>query len=186
MNFNDHSRLKGQHAFLSPSNSYWLRYDEEKLISSYRNAQAKTWGTRLHSFAAEAIELGIKLPRTKQTLNQYVNDAIGFMMTPEQVLWYSDVCFGTADAIAFDEKKKLLRIHDLKTGVTPASMDQLLVYEALFCLEYGMNPSKFDAELRIYQNDEIDILSPGPDDVMPVIDKIIDSDRILQKLREEI
>lgn len=51
-------------------------------------------------------------------------------MTPEQILYYSDRWFGTADSIAFD--KNMLRIHDLKTGRRPAKMEQLMVYAALF------------------------------------------------------
>ena len=108
------------------------------------------------------------------------------MMAPEQVLYYSDMCFGTADAIAFDEKKKILRIHDLKTGANPASMDQLMIYTALFCLEYGKNPAKFDTELRIYQNDGIDILTPSPEEIAPIIDKVMEADQILQRIKEEV
>jgi len=59
-------------------------------------------------------------------------------MTPEQVLYYSGNCFGTADSIAF--KNNLLRIHDLKTGAVPAHMEQLFIYDALFCLEYRIHP----------------------------------------------
>lgn len=77
--------------------------------------------------------IGQKLPRLNKTLNAYVNDAIGYKMIPEQILFYSDNCFGTADAIVF--RNGLLRIHDLKTGVIPAHMEQLEVYAALFCLE---------------------------------------------------
>jgi hypothetical protein len=134
MNFNDHSKLKGFHAFLSASSYHWLNYTEEKLITAYTNALAKERGTELHDFAAKAIELRQKLQASKKTLNMYVNDAIGFRMIPEQVLYYSDNCFGTADAISF--RKNFLRIHDLKTGATPAKMEQLMIYAALFCLEY--------------------------------------------------
>jgi hypothetical protein len=31
----------------------------------------------------------------------YVNDAIGYQMTPEQPIYYSENCVGTADAISF-------------------------------------------------------------------------------------
>ena len=47
-------------------------------------------------------------------------------MTPEQILYYSDNCFGTADAILF--RNNFLRIHDLKTGKIPAHMEQLEIY----------------------------------------------------------
>ena len=83
----------------------------------------------------------------------YVNDAIGFKLRPEQILYYSPNCFGTADAI--DLRGDLLRIHDLKTGKVPAHIEQLMIYAALFCLEYGIKPSDIDTELRIYQGDDI-------------------------------
>ena len=118
MKFNDHSKLNGFHAFLGASKYHWLNYDEDKLRIIYANTQASAMGTRLHAFAAEAIDLGRKQPKNKETLNMYINDAIGFKMTPEVVLFYSENCFGTADAISFRNDK--LRIHDLKTGTIPA------------------------------------------------------------------
>ena len=75
--------------------------------------------------------------------------SIGFKLTPEQVLYYSSNCFGTADAISF--KDKFLRIHDLKTGVIPAHVEQLEIYAALFCLEYKVKPQDIGMELRLYQ-----------------------------------
>ena len=103
MNFNRHSNLEGQHAFLGASKFHWLNYSEEKLIESYSNALAKQRGTELHEFAAQCIRLGQKLPKSKKTLNMYVNDAIGYRMSPEVVLFYSEYCFGTADAISFKD-----------------------------------------------------------------------------------
>lgn len=189
MKFNDHKNLEGFHAFLGASKYHWLRYDDEKLGAVYRNYLATLKGTELHDFAAQCIRLGIKLPKSKKTLNMYVNDAIGYKMTPEQPLFYSENCFGTADAITFrqDHKtgKDILRIHDLKTGVTPAHMEQLLIYAALFCLEYRVKPSEIDIELRIYQSDEIAFMNPTAEDIVPVIDKIITSDKIISRIREE-
>ena len=112
MQWNDHSRLTGQHAFLGASKYHWLNYDAQRLADAYLSFQAKEKGTRLHAFAAECITLRQKLPKSKKTLNAYVNDAIGFRMIPEMVLYYSENCFGTADAISFNDD--LLRIHDLK------------------------------------------------------------------------
>ena len=112
----------------------------------------------------------------------YVNDAIGFKMRPEQILYYSDNCFGTADAIIF--KKNFLRIHDLKTGVTPASLHQLEIYTALFCLEYEIKPGDIEIELRIYQNDDILVGNPTKEDIMPIMNKIIIFDRIIEKIKE--
>lgn len=182
MKFNQHYNLEGCHAFLGASKYHWINYDEEKLDDSYKKFLAIQRGTELHEFARQAIELGIKLQKSKKTLNMYVNDAIGYKMTPEQVLFYSENCFGTADAISF--KHNLLRIHDLKTGVVPAHMEQLEVYAALFCLEYGMNPAKIDMELRIYQNDEIVIFEPTVEDIAPIIDKIITFDKRIDALKE--
>ena len=153
MNFMKHFELEGKHAFLGASNYHWINYDSDKIINTYMRRQATLKGTALHELAAKLIELGQKLPKSKKTLNMYVNDAIGFKMKPEQVLYYSNNCFGTADAISF--RNNILRIHDLKTGFTPAHMEQLLIYAALFCLEYKVKPSEIQFELRIYQNDEM-------------------------------
>ena len=111
----------------------------------------------------------------------YVNDAIGFKMTPEQPLFYSENCFGTADAISF--RKNHLQIHDLKTGVIPAHMEQLLIYTALFCLEYQMKASDITIELRIYQANDILVCVPTAEDVVQVIDKIVTFDKVINKIK---
>lgn len=184
LRFNDHGRLVGEHAFLSASKYSWLRYTDERLEDAWRTHRAAAMGTRLHALAAEHISLGIRMPRTGATLCQYINDAIGYRMTPEQVLFYSPNCFGTVDAICFDERKHLLRIHDLKTGTSKASMDQLMVYAALFCLEYDYSPIDIDFELRIYQNDEVTVFNPTGEEVVQVISKIQHADRIIESLKE--
>lgn len=181
MNFNAHSQLEGKHAFLSASKYHWINYDEEKLDNAYLRNQACAMGTRLHEFAEEAIRLGIKLPRNKKTLNMYVNDAIGFKLRTEQVLYYSENAFGTADAISF--KQNLLRIHDLKSGVTPANVKQLEVYAALFCLEYNQHPNDIQIELRIYQNDEVLIHQPLPENIMYIMEKIITFDKRIETMK---
>lgn len=183
MNFNEHGQLKGCHAFLSASKYHWVNYDDEKLAATYSNFLAVQKGTKLHDFAAQCIELGQKLPKSKKTLNMYVNDAIGFRMTPEQVLYYSDNCFGTADAISF--RDGLLRIHDLKTGATPAHMEQLMIYAALFCLEYRMKPAEIGMELRLYQSDEILIHEPEVDEIVPIMDKIVSFDKLIQRIKDQ-
>lgn len=184
MHFNPHFDLKNKHAFLSASKYHWIRYDESKLVDAYRNSLAVERGTKLHELACQCIRLGVRLPRSRKTLNLYVNDAIGYGMTPEQPLYYSKNCFGTADAISFNGDT--LRIHDLKTGTTPASMDQLLIYAALFSLEYGEPPTVFRTELRIYQNDDVEICEPTADDITLVKNKIVQFDkRILQIQTEE-
>lgn len=183
MSLNRYSSLKGQHAFLSPSNYHWLRYTPDKLVEIWRNNQAAKRGTEIHDIAAKCIEHGIKLPRTGQTLNMYVNDAIGYRMEPEVTLFYSQVCFGTVDAIGFN--RKLLRIHDLKTGITPASMDQLMIYAGLYCLQEHINPFDISFELRIYQNNDVVKAEPSPDEVKDVMDIIVEYSRILEDIIEK-
>lgn len=183
MNFNKHSNLEGQHAFLGASKYHWINYSEDKVAESYSRFLATQKGTQLHEFAAQCIRLGQKLPKSKKTLNAYVNDAIGFKMTPEQILFYSDNCFGTADAIAF--RGDLLRIHDLKTGAIPAHMEQLEVYAALFCLEYKVKPADIRMELRLYQSDDILVANPTVEDIAPIMDKIITFDKIINKIKEQ-
>lgn len=182
MNFNNHSKFEGQHAFLGASKYHWINYDNEKLAQSYANFLAAQKGTILHEFAAQCIKLGQKLPSSKKTLNQYVNDAIGFKMVPEQILFYSENCFGTADSISF--RNNLLRIHDLKTGIIPAHMEQLEIYAALFCLEYNIRPANIDMELRIYQNDEVLYHNPTVEDIVPIMDKIVTFDKVIDKIKE--
>ena len=130
MIFNNHSNLEGQHAFLGASKYHWINYDETKVADAYSKFLATQRGTVLHDFACQCITLGQKLPKSQKTLNMYVNDAISFRMVPEQILFYSENCFGTADTIVF--RNGTLRIHDLKTGVVPAHMEQLEIYAALF------------------------------------------------------
>ncbi len=182
MDFNNHSRLVGLHAFLSPSNYHWINYDPDKLDQTFINKMAAKRGTELHKLAADLIRLGVKLPDNGQTLNQYVNDAIGYRMTPEQTLFYSENCFGTADAIGY--RKGLLRIHDLKTGTIEASVHQLEVYFAIFCLEYHFRPSEIQCELRLYQNDKVDIFDPDPVDIVLIMDKVVTFDKRIKELRE--
>lgn len=177
MIFKEHLNLSGQHAFLSGSKYHWINYDDDRLIEAYSNYKAVSKGVILHDFAKRCIELKQKLPRSKQTLNSYVNDAIGFGMKPEQVLYYSDYCFGTADAISFDDKT--LRIHDLKTGKVPAHMEQLEVYAAIFCLEYKIDPKDIAIILRIYQSDDINEFIPMYEDIRAIMNRIIAFNKLL-------
>lgn len=185
MNFNKHSNLEGQHAFLSASKYHWIRYDEEKLQNVYKSFLSIQRGTILHEFAAQCIRLGQKLPRSKKTINMYVNDSIGFKMVPEQILYYSDNCFGTADAISF--RDDFLRINDFKSGMVPSHMEQLEIYAALFCLEYRKDPSKIGIELRIYQNDDVLIENPEFETIKDIMETIISFDKVMDsiKLQEE-
>lgn len=211
MNFINHSDLEGTHAFLSPSQNAWTNYTDEKLEQRYLTAQAVERGTRLHEFAAEAIRLN-RRQSGRDTLSMYVNDAIGYKMTPEQPLFYSFNCYGTTDTIAY--KKNILRIHDLKTGEIEAHMKQLYIYAALFCLEYGqkanelrrkgygdndiaqilgvkVNEIHFEPEkmddicLRIYQFNDIKEEHPDPQEIRNLMNIIVHQDRIVSNLKAE-
>lgn len=178
MDWNRHSALDGSHAFLSASKYHWINYDENKLIDSYNNYQAVQRGTELHDFASRCIALGQKLPKSQKTLNMFVNDAIGYRMQTEQILYYSENCYGTADAISF--RNDMLRVHDLKTGRVPAHMEQLMIYAALFCLEYKVKPKDISMELRLYQNDEVIFHNPDEMDIEPIMEKIVRFDKVIR------
>ncbi len=207
MNFNDHSKYKDQHAFLSPSKYSWLNYDVDQLYSRYKAQYAAPIGTSLHAIASNHIKLGFKLTKRDErhivyellksgfprdvvdvkdeypNLMNFVNDAIGFGMTSEQTLLYSDNCFGTADALSFE--RNLLRVHDYKSGSIPAHMDQLDIYSALFCLEYKKNPNEIQIEERIYQFGEIVVSNPPAELILSIMEKIIAYDRMIEKFKNE-
>lgn len=208
MNFNNHLELKGKHAFLSPSKYTWINYDLDKLIFSYKRERNTEVGTALHDAASVLINNKIKLNKKDthllqfvlkerglpiyidinmalENLSAFVNDAIGYRMLSEQPLKYSDVAFGTVDAISFNEKEQMLRIHDLKTGTTPAHMEQLYCYAALFCLEYKIKPIDIHTELRIYQNGEILYAEPEVDEIVPIMDKIVTYNNIILTMKDE-
>ena len=186
MIFVKHSKLEGLHSPFSASQSSWLRYDDNKAIEVYLNKKASVMGTRLHAWAKDTIDLRIKQPRSKKSLYAYVNDAIGFKMDTEVVLFYSERFFGTADAISF--RDNFLRIHDLKTGKSGKIEDhieQLEIYAALFCLEYRIKPGDIQMELRVYKNDEVLVHNPTAEDILPIMDKIIHLDKLLEQIEEE-
>lgn len=186
MNFQKHLNLEGLHAPFSPSQSSWLRYDDAKALEVFANRKAAEMGSRLHQWAKETIDLGIKQPRSNKTLYAYVNDAIGFKMDTEVVLFYSERFFGTADAISFRDNK--LRIHDLKTGKVgkiESHIEQLEIYAALFCLEYKIKPGEIEIELRVYKNNEVVCHEPETDDIARIMDKIIHLNKLLEKAEYE-
>ena len=213
MLWNDHSRdiPSGAHAFLGASKYSWLNYEEEDLRNAWERQYAQILGTTLHELASKLITNRIKMsykdknlvlislldkniPRTVINHNMdrimpnlipYVNDGIGFRMRVEQPLVYSENIFGTADCISFDEKKKFLRIHDYKSGSTPARMEQLLIYASLFCLEYDFRPGDLSFELRIYQDGDQIISNPGAKDIVPIMDKAMYFDKLICKMKED-
>lgn len=190
MIFNEHFHLRGKHAWLSASKYQWVNYTTDRLREVFYNDLKKMRGTQLHAYAQMSIELGQKQMKSARTLNHYINDAIGFKMSAEKVLYYSDDIFGTPDAIGFKENhpeypKGILRIFDLKTGDTPAKMTQLEIYAALFCLEYCKDPHEIGIDLRIYQLDKIEEFAPNPNDIKAIMDKIEDFADIIEQMREE-
>lgn len=214
----DHSRdfPNGSHALFSPSQPAW-RNDQtaEDVLARYYRSLASVIGTAVHEEARDCIITNTKYTKneakkaiTKKLLTykpyiprgafdadflapnfvNYVNDAIGYMMVPEKALVYSEWCAGTADAIIFDEDKKILRIHDLKTGTTPAKFEQLESYAALFFLEYGtrlgVKVGECQIELRIYQAGEVVEEYPTAEEILPVMDSMIWHTDIMKRATE--
>lgn len=134
-----------------------------------------------HAYAARSIRVGRKFPQSKKALNAYINDAIDFHMIPEVGLYYSENCYGIADAIDFTNN--FLRIHALRTKHEPADMKQLFIYDALFCLKRGIKPCDIQIENRIYQNDKVLIANPTFEDIDPIIEKIKEFDRVVREVK---
>lgn len=213
MNFTRHLDKAGKHALLSASTWRWINDTPDEMLQRITSQYASQCGTILHSFAEKHIRHLIKLnkydkknvilelasngiPRMVidqidmdvvfENLFNYVNDAIGFRMTPEVVLMYSDNMWGSADAIAFDERERFLRIHDYKSGFGPVFMEQVMIYEALFCLEYDYKPEEINSELRIYKSGQIIFHTPSPEEINFYIEQTINADRIIQKIKKEV
>lgn len=180
--FSSHPELEGKHAFLGASKYHWINYDIAKMEKIWTNQFASERGTRLHKLAKMLIDEGIRMKDDGQTLNAYVNDAIRYRMTPEVLLKYTDNSFGTADAISFE--KRILRIHDLKTGVHPGSPHQLEIYAALFCTEYDINPYDIEMLFAIYQGDEIFPYIGDPARIVAIQQKMRDFDKHIDKMKE--
>jgi hypothetical protein len=182
MRWHRHLSLQGEHAFLSPSQYHWIHYNPNKLIQKWTASQAATYGTLQHEYALCEIQDN-RVSNLVGTIGLYINDAIKYKMTCEQVLYYSDNCFGTADTISF--RRNTLRIHDLKTGVIPGSVHQLEIYAALFCLEYEVDPFEIKIELRIYQADEVAVYDADPEDIQFIMERIQEFDKLIDHRRLE-
>lgn len=210
MIWNDHRYLQGQHAFLGASKPQWIKWDDQTLIQRFNTSHAADVGTAIHALAKDLIEARMVITENDEhlidmtifknvrkaypngydkvailtNLIPYVRDAIGFRMSPEVILYYSDNCFGTTDAISFDEKEKILRISDLKTGTMPVHEEQLFIYDALFCIEYGRDPRKIKFENRFYQNGKITLFTPDSSLIKNFMDIAIkDNTKIEEYLR---
>ena len=184
MKLNRHTELDGKHAMFGGSNSSWIRYSDEKLLSFLKNMHAKERGTKLHDYRCKAIELGRHQPDDGDTVNNYINDCIDYGMTPEAHVKFSEYFFGTRDAINF--KDNVLRIFDLKTGTTPTHIEQLMFYRAVFCLEYDINPLNLEFDLRIYQSNDIRCESPSGSDIMTLMDRIDEINDIVMEYMYEV
>lgn len=131
MKFNNHKEYEGRHAFLGASQYRWINWDFATLEERYYGQYAQLIGTAIHELAHDCIVNRIKLTKDDKhmielylsklfvpkaaydsesillNLIPFVNDAIGYHMSSEIVLFYSENCFGTCDAIIIDEKQKL-------------------------------------------------------------------------------
>lgn len=182
MRFNKHFEVDGQHAFLGASKHHWINYDLDKMERIWDNKFAAERGTRRHALAAFCIREKVKLQDNGTTLSLFVNDAIGFRMTPEQPFVYSPNCFGTADAAVFSND--VFRVHDLKTGEHPGKMEQNFVYCAYFCLEYKINPYNIQMLCRIYQYDDFVEVEADPKEIKRIMLKTKKFDRRIEEMKE--
>lgn len=211
MIYNRHSEIEGTHAVFGASQHAWLRYDEDKAMERFVRKDIPRMGTVLHDYACGRINNRIKMskhdknavlnelmlnyipneiidiPRIMDTLVPYVNDAIGFRMSAEVPLKYSKYFYGTADAIDYNERTNILRIHDLKTGEIPASMEQLEIYAAFFFLEYkNIKLADTKMELRIYQNGNVLEHFPTSEDILPIMDQAKRINKLLMAREENM
>lgn len=185
--FTKHPELEGMHSFLSPSGYHWLNYDVDKMKQNWLNKQNMARGTYLHEMASMMIKTRTKAAKLKKAVNMFVNDAIGFGMSSEVVLFYSANCFGTADAIRYDEESRQLKIFDLKTGNSTPSFKQLLIYAGLFCLEYGYDPRKMNAiQLRLYQRNGFEEYFAEGDEVREIMQHIEMMDVAVDEARNDL
>ena len=64
-------------------------------------------------------------------------------------------------------------------------MQHKFLIDALFCLEYKKNPNDISMELRIYQSDQVLVHNPEPEQILYTINKIIESDKIIEMIKSE-
>lgn len=205
MKWNNHKDYEGRHAFMGGSNYHWLNYDNEAFENRYYSQYSQSIGTALHQLAHDCIVSNIKLnkhdihliemamfkayiPRDAYDPNYlltnlipFVNDAIGFHMSSEILLFVNEFCFGTVDAIAYNDFEKTLRVHDYKSGMIPAKIEQCYIYMAMFCIEYKIDPRKLKLlEARIYQNCECLIDNPSSDIILDIMNRIEKNTGLIQ------
>lgn len=195
-----------KHALLSASQSSWVNKDDDQVLMQWARGYSQALGTAMHEMAyfhikhlfkvskaskkeillqllsrynipEAAIEIGFDFDLLFENWMIYVNDAIGFRLEPEVPLKYSDIAFGTADAVLpLDSiiKNNIIRIHDYKSGTSPVHASQLLVYDAFLCLEYDLRPGDFKHILCFYQvkKDEDGIFIPTVSTYEPTVDEL--------------
>lgn len=203
MYWNDHKEFEGLHAFLGASQYHWMKWTDDILKQRYINSFSTDIGTIIHELASKCIKRKVKLTdedtnliymtlkdnhipdnvcnikKILDNVKNFINDSIDNNMSSEVILFYSDLAFGTTDAINFNGKKLL--IFDLKTGVIQARFEQLLIYSALFCLEYDIIPTTISFELRIYQSGDVIQFEPKGEEIQWYMDTIVTTE---QKLRD--
>lgn len=213
MIWNRHYKLEGQHAgILGASRPTWALEEDEQFRQRVLSYYASTIGTLMHGIAKKYISHKFKMHKYDKSsvvldlldsgipdciidildfdsmfinLMTYINDCVSYGMDAEILLYYSDNCFGTTDAIGYFDRSKCLRVHDLKTGKTQAKIEQLLVYAALFCLEYKVKPEELnEIELRIYQLCEVLVHKPSSDEVRYFMNRIQQRDQDLNEFLE--
>ncbi len=59
------------------------------------------------------------------------------------------------------------------------------MYAALVWLEDKVNPEEIGIELRIYQDNDIDIHTPTPKEIRDVMKIIVEHDKIVEKLKRQ-
>lgn len=194
MIFNKHPEIEGKHALYGASKYGWIDREltEDAVRHELEVAYSQQNGTDIHALAKKLIWQKKKLPKNLKfirflvevelgargelvsdialyTLYSYVNDAIKLNMRPEVELMNTPWNFGTCDCIRVEPDGRLI-IHDLKTGSSTASMQQLRAYAALWCAEYHVDPSELKSiELHLYQNNKIIDDFPSPDDISRII-----------------
>ncbi len=118
----------------------------------------------LSKTGADLLEAVRTIPQEVfETVKLYVNDSVMCQMTPEEELIFTDDFWGTCDAIRFDGTN--LFIFDLKTGTSPVHVEQLMIYAAYYCLANHLDPYNIKVELRIYQNVDIHVAIPEPEEL---------------------
>lgn len=112
----------------------------------------------------------------------FINDSIGHRMSSEERVTYSELFWGTSDAIKCEDN--ILQVFDLKTGSRPAKETQLNAYAALYCLQEHIKPDQLGGiETRIYQNGEVYIDTPPSNLIYDIMHKIVHADSLINKFK---